>query len=118
MIAATIRYPLISREHLSSSIMLTGYRLFGSPLGFEWPEIGAIFLKELENLFNAILGPGRSYLRMMVHIANKEQRPTIAFEFKLVPIAPYDFFFLDYEWSGQHDPFHRFDWLYDIGDGN
>ncbi|HUS70254.1 MAG TPA: hypothetical protein VM075_05720 [Anaerolineae bacterium] len=32
--------------------------------------------------------------------------------FKLMPLAPYEFFFIGYEWSGEKHELHRFDWLY------
>jgi hypothetical protein len=30
-------------------------------------------------------------------------------------LATYEFFFIDYEWSGEKHELHRFDWLYDPG---
>jgi len=29
-----------------------------------------------------------------------------------MPVAPYEFFFIDYEWSGEKHELHRFDCLY------
>lgn len=29
-----------------------------------------------------------------------------------MPLAPYEFFFIDYEWSGEKHELHWFDWLY------
>lgn len=117
MIASLAHYP-ITVEDICRSIYMTGFRLTGGPQGIRFPKLGEKVINDIGNLLNIIFGPGGAYRRMMVQIANNEQRPTIAFEFKLVPIDPYDFFFLDYEWSGPKDPLNRFDWLFKFGDGN
>lgn len=116
MVAAFTQYP-ISHENLCRNVFLTGFRLIGGPSGFQFPHLGRELQLSLSSLLKTIFGPGYAYLRMMAQIANAQQRPTIAFEFKLVPADPYDFFFLDYEWSGEMNPLHRFDWAYNLGEG-
>jgi hypothetical protein len=117
MIAAFAHYP-VSRDDICRCIYATGFRLIGGPQGLKFPKLGPKIIDEIHGLLNTVFGPGGAYRRMMVQIANQEQRPTIAFEFKLVPIDPYDFFFLDYEWSGLRDPINLFDWFFEFGDGN
>lgn len=114
MVAAFVQYP-VSAEEVRCSVFRTRIQLSGNATGFTLPYRDRSIQREVDRLLNTILGVGGVYLRMMTQIANMEMRPTIAFEFKLVPIAPYDFFFLDYEWSGVKDEFHRFDWLYTLG---
>ncbi len=114
MFASVARLP-ISEANLRMSVFVTGFRLSGGTHGLQFPNLGLDIDREINGLLNTVFGPGGAYRRMMVQIANAEQRPTIAFEFKLVPIAPYDFFFLDYEWSGVKSDLHRFDWLYSPG---
>lgn len=117
MIASFAHYP-ISDEDICHSIYVTGFRLIGGPGGLKFPNLGLKIQNDVDNLLNIIFGPMGAYRRMMVQIANHEQRPTIAFEFKLVPIDPYDFFFLDYEWSGTKGPINSFDWFFRFGDNN
>ncbi len=116
MVTTFTTFP-ISHEDLCRNVFLTGFRLVGGPTGFQFPRLGRELQFSLNSLLKTIFGPGYAYLRMMVQIANAEQRPTIAFEFKLVPTDPYDFFFLDYEWSGIKSALHRFDWAYNVGEG-
>lgn len=116
LISSYIPLPIIA-ESIRLSVFMTGFRLTGGPQGFRFPDLDLSIQREIERLLSTVFGPGGAYRRMMVQIANAEQRPTIAFEFKLVPADPYDFFFLDYEWSGPKSPLHRFDWLYNFGDG-
>ncbi len=118
MVTSSIHPHPFSIDDLYYSVYFTGFRLSGDSHGFQLPgEFGMKTQQNIEGLLNTIFGVNRAYLRMMTQIANYEQRPSIAFEFKLVPGDPYDFFFLDYEWSGVKNPLHRFDWLYNIGDG-
>jgi CheY-like chemotaxis protein len=111
MISSIVRLP-IDNDNLNKNVYFTGFQLYGGPNGFKYPNLGLNTQHEINSLLNTVFGPGGAYRRMMVQIANTEQRPTIAFEFKLVPLDPYDFFFLDYEWSGKKDPLHRFDWAF------
>jgi CheY-like chemotaxis protein len=107
----------VSRESVRQSLVLTGFRLTASTRGFDLSGFEPAVQRSIDGLLHTILGPGLAYLRMMISVANEEQRPTVAFEFKIVPQDPYDFFLLDYEWSGPKDPAHRFDWAYRFGDG-
>lgn len=104
------------QESVRLSTFLTGFRLSGGPQGLQLPILGVSIQRDLDAFLRTVLGTGWTNLHRMVEIANVEERPTIAFEFKIVPADPYDFFFLDYEWSGPKDPFHRFDWAYTFGD--
>lgn len=117
LVASFLQVP-VAEDNARLSVFLTGFRLTGGPQGFQFPGLGLSIQHEIDNLLNTVFGPNNAYRRMMVQIANAEQRPTIAFEFKLVPIAPYDFFFLDYEWSGARSTLHRFDWFFNFGDGD
>ncbi len=117
MVASFVQLPM-SKENVRLSVFLTGFRLVGDSHGFQLPNLGLSIQQRIDNLLNIVFGPDRAYRRMMMQIANAEQRPTIAFEFKLVPTDPYDFFFLDYEWSGLKSSLHRFDWAYAFGDGD
>lgn len=114
MVAAFIQHP-ISAEEVRCSVFRMRFQLNGNAAGFTLPYQERSIQHEVDRLLNTVLGVGGVYLRMMAQIANIEMRPTIAFEFKLVPVAPYDFFFMDYEWSGIKNEFHRFDWLYTLG---
>jgi len=100
-----------SPERIRASVFRTGYRLSGDAYGLNMEIEDALTRHEVSRLLNLVMGIGGTYRRIMARVANLEGRPTIAFEFKLVPIAPYEFFFLDYEWSGEQHPLHRFDWL-------
>jgi CheY-like chemotaxis protein len=100
-----------SPERLRASVFQTGYRLSGDAYGLTLKIEDALTRREVRRLLDLVMGIGGEYRRIMARLANLEGRPTIAFEFKLVPIAPYEFFFLDYEWSGERHPLHRFDWL-------
>ena len=110
-VAGIISHPL-SPEEVRASISRTGFRLLGDAFGFTLTFPGTIMRREVEHLLNTVTGFGGTYRRMMARIANLEARPTIAFEFKFVPLAPYEFFFIDYEWSGVKHELHRFDWLF------
>lgn len=114
MVASIIRHP-VSPEEMRLSIFRTGFRLLGDTTGFKLAFRDRSIQREVDGLLNMVLGVGGIYRRMMAQIANAEARPTIAFEFKLVPVAPYEFFFIDYEWSGVKNEFHRFDWLNSFG---
>ena len=81
-------------------------------MGFQMASEDPVAHREVDRLLKTVMGNGGTYRRMMARVANLEARPTIAFEFKLVPLAPYEFFFIDYEWSGVKHELHRFDWLY------
>ena len=116
MISSYVQLP-ITTESVLYSVYFTGFQLLGSPMGFKIPNLGLRIQREIDSLLKTVFGINGAYRRMMVQIANIEQRPTIAFEFKLVPIDPYDFFYLDYEWSGVKSPNHRFDWAFSFGDG-
>lgn len=116
MVASIIQSP-INENKIERCVYNTGFRLVGSSSGFQIPNLNSDIQADIVSLLKIVFGPGSAYRRMMVQIANAEQRPTIAFEFKLVPIAPYDFFFLDYEWSGTKNEYHRFDWLFNFSDG-
>jgi hypothetical protein len=107
----------LSVEALRSAVYLTGFRLRGDASGFHPQLDETITRNEVEHLLGTVMGAGGRYARMMARVANAEARPTIAFEFKLVPLAPYEFFFIDYEWSGAKHELHRFDWLYSLGAG-
>jgi CheY-like chemotaxis protein len=115
-VAAVISQP-VSAEAIRSAVFLTGFRLRGDASGFHPQSRDTITRNEVERLLGTVMGAGGSYRRMMARVANVEARPTIAFEFKLVPLAPYEFFFIDYEWSGAKHELHRFDWLYSLGAG-
>jgi hypothetical protein len=106
----SIALPL-SPERLRASVFQTGYRLSGDAYSLTMGIEDTFTRREVWRLLNLVMGIGGAYRRIMARVANLEGRPTIAFEFKLVPIAPYEFFFLDYEWSGEQHPLHRFDWL-------
>lgn len=114
-VTSYIKLP-VSRENVRQSIILTGFRLTGTARGFHLSQFDPVAHQSIYGLLHTVFGPDQAYLRMMVNVANLEQRPTIAFEFKVVPQDPFDFFFLDYEWSGQKHPLHRFDWAYKFGD--
>ena len=110
MVASFAHIPI--GEDVIASVFMTGFRLSGSVNGWQLPVVGGTtVLREIDALLRTVFGAGGAYRRMMTQIANAEKRPTVAFEFKLVPIAPYDFFFLDYEWSGSKSDYHCFDWL-------
>ncbi len=113
-VAAVISRP-VSAEALRSAVYLTGFRLRGDASGFRLKSGETNTRNEVQRLVSTVMGAGGSYRRMMARVANVEARPTIAFEFKLVPLAPYEFFFIDYEWSGARHELHRFDWLYSLG---
>jgi len=113
-VAAVICQP-VSAEAIRSAVYVTGFRLRGDASGFHPRFEDATTRNEVANLLGTVMGAEGSYRRMMARIANAEARPTIAFEFKLVPLAPYEFFFIDYEWSGAEHALHRFDWLYSLG---
>ena len=115
-VAAVISQP-VSAEAIRSAVFLTGFRLRGDASGFHPQFRDTITRNEVERLLGTVMGAGGSYRRMMARVANVEARPTIAFEFKLVPLAPYEFFFIDYEWSGAKHELHRFDWLHSLGVG-
>jgi CheY-like chemotaxis protein len=110
-VADVIRYP-VSPEEVRTAVFKAGFRLLGDARGFDLALPDRSARREAELLLRTVMGAGGEYRRMMAQIANAEARPTIAFEFKLVPRAPYEFFFIDYEWSGAKHPFHRFDWLW------
>jgi CheY-like chemotaxis protein len=110
-VAACIKSP-VSAEEIRTRVLLTGFRVLGDAAGFQLVSEDADTHREVERLLKTVMGNGGTYRRMMARIANLEARPTIAFEFKLVPLAPYEFFFIDYEWSGVRHALHRFDWLY------
>ncbi|NIN64389.1 MAG: hypothetical protein GTO63_06750 [Anaerolineae bacterium] len=110
-VADVIRYP-VSPEEVRTTVFKTGFRLLGDARGFDLALPDQSARREAEDLLRTVMGSGGGYRRMMAQIANAEARPTIAFEFKLVPRAPYEFFFIDYEWSGAKHPFHRFDWFW------
>jgi len=116
LVASLLAYP-VSPEEVRTSILMTGFRLLGDATGFKLAFNDKSAQREVDRLLSAVMGVGGMYRRMMARIANLEGRPTIAFEFKLVPLAPYEFFFIDYEWSGVKNPLHRFDWLYSLGSG-
>lgn len=101
----------LSAERLRASVFQTGYRLLGDAQGLSLDIEDALARREVRRVLDLVMGIGGGYRRIMARVANLEGRPTTAFEFKLVPIAPYEFFFLDYEWSGECHPLHRFDWL-------
>ncbi len=103
-----------SAEEVRNSVSRTGFRLLGDASGFELALEDGATRREVDRLLTTVMGAGGKYRRMMAQIANLEARPTIAFEFKLVPLAPYEFFFIDYEWSGEKHPLHRFDWVYSL----
>jgi CheY-like chemotaxis protein len=115
-VAAVISQP-VSADAIRSAVFLTGFRLRGDASGFHQQVEDMRTRNEVERLLGAVMGAGGSYRRMMARVANAEARPTIAFEFKLVPLAPYEFFFIDYEWSGAKHELHRFDWLYSLDAG-
>jgi hypothetical protein len=115
-VAAVIDRPVLA-EALRSAVYLTGFRLRGDPSGFRPQSDDTTTRNEVQRLLGKVMGAGGSYRRMMARVANVEARPTIAFEFKLVPLDPYEFFFIDYEWSGAKHELHRFDWLYSLGAG-
>jgi len=117
LFSSWLQWPF-SKEEVRASVYMTGFRVSGGSNGLHFPNLGLVIHREMETLVNTVFGPGGAYRRMMVQIANAEQRPTIAFEFKFIPSDPCDFFFLDYEWSGMQDPLHRFDWVYQFGDGD
>jgi CheY-like chemotaxis protein len=110
-VAAAIRSP-VSAEEIRTRVLLTGLRVLGDAAGFQLASEDPVAHSEVDRLLKTVMGNGGTYRRMMARIANLEARPTIAFEFKLVPLAPYEFFFIDYEWSGVRHELHRFDWLY------
>lgn len=112
-VASVLSYPA-SAEKVRNSVSRTGFRLLGDASGFELALEDAATRREVDRLLTTVMGAGGKYRRMMAQIANLEARPTIAFEFKLVPLAPYEFFFIDYEWSGEKHPLHRFDWVYSL----
>jgi hypothetical protein len=109
-VAAIISYPL-SPPELRASVLKTGFRLVGDAFALRVSYEDGASRRELERLLRTVMGFGGIYRRMMARVANLEARPTIAFEFKLVPLAPYEFFFIDYEWSGPKHELHRFDWV-------
>jgi hypothetical protein len=115
-VSGAIQLPL-STEEIRASVFMTGFRLAGDAYGFKMEFSDILTRREVERLLSRVMGVGGGYRRMMMRLANLEARPTIAFEFKLVPIAPYEFFFLDYEWSGAFSLLHRFDWLYSYAVG-
>jgi CheY-like chemotaxis protein len=110
-VAAAIRSP-VSAEEIRTRVLLTGFRVLGDAAGFQLASEDRGTHREVDRLLKTVMGNGGAYRRMMARVANLEARPTIAFEFKLVPLAPYEFFFIDYEWSGVRHELHRFDWLY------
>ena len=110
-VAAAIRSP-VSAEDIRTRVLLTGFRVLGDAEGFQLDSEDSLMRREINRLLRTVMGNDGTYRRMMARIANLEARPTIAFEFKLVPLAPYEFFFIDYEWSGVRHELHRFDWLY------
>ncbi len=112
-VADVIRYP-VSPEEVRTAVFKTGFRLLGDARGFDLALPDRSARREAEGLLRTVMGAGGEYRRMMAQIANAEARPTIAFEFKLAPRAPYEFFFIDYEWSGAKHPFHRFDWFWSL----
>jgi hypothetical protein len=109
-VAAILSYPL-SAEELRTSVLTTGFRLLGDASALHLRYENGTARREVERLLKTVMGFGGVYRRMMARVANLEARPTIAFEFKLVPLAPYEFFFIDYEWSGPKHELHRFDWV-------
>jgi CheY-like chemotaxis protein len=108
-----LRYPVLPQE-ARTAVFKTGFRLQADARGFHVAFRDGCTRLEVDRLLNTVMGTGGEYRRMMARIANAEARPTIAFEFKLVPHAPYEFFFIDYEWSGVKHPFHRFDWFWSL----
>jgi len=112
-VASVLSYPA-SAEEVRNSVSRTGFRLLGDASGFQFDLEDSATRREVDRLLTTVMGAGGKYRRMMAQIANLEARPTIAFEFKLVPLAPYEFFFIDYEWSGEKHPLHRFDWVYSL----
>ncbi len=115
-VADTIRYP-VSPEAVRTAVFKTGFRLLGDAGGFDLALQDGSRGRETERLLRTVMGAQGEYRRMMAQIANAEARPTIAFEFKVVPQAPYEFFFIDYEWSGFKHPLHRFDWFWSLAGG-
>jgi len=109
-VAAIVSYP-VSPEELRISVLMTGFRLLGDASALRLSYENGTARRNVERLLRTIMGFGGIYRRMMARVANLEARPTIAFEFKLVPLAPYEFFFIDYEWSGAKHELHRFDWV-------
>jgi len=112
-VAAAIRSPA-SAEEIRTRVLLTGFRVLADAVGFQMASEDPVARREVDRLLKTVMGNGGTYRRMMARVANLEARPTIAFEFKLVPLAPYEFFFIDYEWSGVKHELHRFDWLYHL----
>jgi hypothetical protein len=115
-VADIIHYP-VSPEAVRTAVFKTGFRLLGDAGGFDLALQDGSRGREAGRLLRAVMGAQGEYRRMMAQIANAEARPAIAFEFKLVPQAPYEFFFIDYEWSGSKHPLHRFDWFWSLADG-
>ncbi len=115
-VADTIRYP-VSPEAVRTAVFKTGFRLLGDAGGFDLALQDGSRGEEAGRLLRRVMGARGEYRRMMAQIANAEARPTIAFEFKVVPQAPYEFFFIDYEWSGPKHPLHRFDWFWSLAGG-
>jgi CheY-like chemotaxis protein len=109
-VAGIISHP-VPPEELRTCVLMTGFRLLGDASALKLGLQDGTARRQVERLLRTVMGFGGVYRRMMARIANLEARPTIAFEFKLVPLAPYEFFFIDYEWSGERHELHRFDWV-------
>lgn len=114
LVACVLAHP-VRPEEVRTSIIMTGFRVLGDATGFKLAFNDRSTQREVERLLSTVMGVGGTHRRTMARIANLEGRPTIAFEFKLVPLAPYEFFFIDYEWSGVKNPLHRFDWFSSLG---
>lgn len=112
-LATILRTPLCSKE-IQSTVFKTGFQLVSTGDGFQIPMQNRIVRKEIGDLLRTILGLDGEHGRAMMRIANAEARPCIAFEYKLVPVAPFDFFFIDYEWAGPKSDYHNYDWVTDF----